>query len=93
MNRVGLGLATMVFGAAALAASVARADERPKGPEEDGTKPALTRIAGEGLLNSHAFDYLTELQRHTEELKRSPSEWMPWNYRETLARLVRPAAA
>src|SRR5438552_13959818 len=62
MNRVGLGLATVVFGAAALGANgVARADERPKGPEEDGTKPALTRIAGEGLLNSHAFDYLTEL--------------------------------
>src|SRR5438552_9486567 len=62
MNRVGLGLATVVFGAAALGANgVARADERPKGPEEDGTKPALTRIAGEGLLNSHAFQYLTEL--------------------------------
>jgi hypothetical protein len=33
------------------------------------------------------------LLRHTEELKRSPSEWLPWNYRETLARLARPAAA
>jgi len=39
------------------------------------------------------FDYLTELQRHAEELKLRPSEWMPWNYRETLARLVTPAAA
>ena len=38
-----------------------RADDRPKGPDEDGTKPALTRIAGEGMLNSHAFQYLTEL--------------------------------
>jgi transposase len=45
------------------------------------------------LNGVNAFDYLTELQRHAEELKRSPSEWMPWNYRETLARLVRPAAA
>src|SRR6266404_717203 len=62
MNRVGLGLATVVFGAAAFGANgVLFADDRPKGPEEDGTKPALTRIAGEGLLNSHAFDYLTEL--------------------------------
>ena len=34
---------------------------KPKGPEEDGTKPALTRIAGEGLMDSHAFQYLTEL--------------------------------
>ena len=39
----------------------ARADERFKGPEEDGTKPALTKIAGEGMMNSHAFQYLTEL--------------------------------
>lgn len=33
----------------------------PNGPEEDGTKPALTRIAGEGLYDSQAFAYLTEL--------------------------------
>jgi hypothetical protein len=45
------------------------------------------------LNGANAFDYLTELQRHTEELKQNPSEWMPWNYRETLARLARPAAA
>ncbi|HYL82848.1 MAG TPA: M20/M25/M40 family metallo-hydrolase [Candidatus Angelobacter sp.] len=32
-----------------------------KGPEEDGTKPALVKIAGEGFMNSHAFQYLTEL--------------------------------
>ena len=40
---------------------VARADDRFKGPDEDGTKPALTKIAGEGMMNSHAFQYLTEL--------------------------------
>jgi Zn-dependent M28 family amino/carboxypeptidase len=40
----------------------ARADDKPaKGPDEDGTKPALAKIAGEGMLNSHAFQYLTEL--------------------------------
>src|SRR5258708_5472417 len=43
------------------AAGFVRADEVPKGPDEDGTKPALTRIAGEGMMNSHAFQYLTEL--------------------------------
>src|SRR5512137_2003475 len=32
-----------------------------KGPEEDGTKPALVKIAGEGQMNSHAFQFLTEL--------------------------------
>jgi hypothetical protein len=45
------------------------------------------------LNGANPFDYLTELQRHAEELKRSPSEWMPWNYRETLAPLATPTAA
>jgi len=36
---------------------------------------------------------VTELLRHTEELKQNPSEWMPWNYRDTLTRLARPTAA
>jgi hypothetical protein len=45
------------------------------------------------LNGVNPFDYLTELQRHSEELKRGSSEWMPWNYRETLARLATSAAA
>ena len=45
------------------------------------------------LNGANPFDYLTELQRHAAELKRSPAEWMPWNYRTTLARLARPTAA
>ena len=45
------------------------------------------------LNGANPFHYLSELQRHSEELKRSPPEWMPWNYRETLARLATPAAA
>jgi len=45
------------------------------------------------LNRANPFDYLTELLRHAEELKRSPSDWMPWNYRDTLARLATPAAA
>jgi hypothetical protein len=40
------------------------------------------------LNDVNAFDYLMELLRHAEELKRNPSEWMPWNYRDTLARLA-----
>jgi len=39
------------------------------------------------LNDVNAFDYLTELLRHPEELKQNPSEWMSWNYRDTLARL------
>jgi hypothetical protein len=44
------------------------------------------------LNGANPFDYLTELQRHAEELQHRPSEWMPWNYRET-ARLATPTAA
>jgi hypothetical protein len=42
-------------------AQSALGDDRFKGPDEDGTKPALTKIAGEGMMNSHAFQFLTEL--------------------------------
>lgn len=45
------------------------------------------------LNKANPFDYLTELLRHSVEMKASPGEWMPWNYRETLARSTRPAAA
>ena len=45
------------------------------------------------LNGANPFDYLTELQRHAAELKGNPAEWMPWNYRETLARIATPAAA
>jgi hypothetical protein len=45
------------------------------------------------LTGANPFDYLTELQRHAGELPRNPSEWMPWNYREAVARLATPAAA
>jgi transposase len=45
------------------------------------------------LHGVNPFDYLTELLRHAGELKQNPSEWMPWNYRTTLARLATPAAA
>src|SRR5450432_1631035 len=45
------------------------------------------------LNGCNAFDYLTELLRHAEDLKQDPSAWMPWNYRETLARMAHSAAA
>jgi hypothetical protein len=32
------------------------------------------------------FDYLTQLQRHAEDLSRNPGNWMPWNYKETMER-------
>ncbi len=33
------------------------------------------------------FDYLVQLQRHATQLKANPGQWMPWNYRDTLAAL------
>jgi len=38
------------------------------------------------LCGANPFDYLTHLQRHADELKENPSQWMPWNYRDTLER-------
>ena len=40
------------------------------------------------LNDVNPLDYLTELLRHTEELAAKPAEWMPWNFRETLERIV-----
>jgi transposase len=40
------------------------------------------------LCGANPFDYLTELQIHRRELFRTPSEWMPWNYRNALERGV-----
>ena len=54
----------LIAGVVLLVASIcanAKTDVAPKGPEEDGTKAALVKIAGEGTMDSHAFEYLTEL--------------------------------
>ncbi len=40
------------------------------------------------LHGVNAFDYLTQLQKHAPEVAACPSEWMPWSYRDTLARTV-----
>jgi hypothetical protein len=45
------------------------------------------------LNDLNSFHYLTELQRHSSDVKRTPANWMPWNYGETLARMQSPAAA
>ncbi len=43
------------------------------------------------LNQANAFDYLTELLGHADEVATHPERWMPWNYRQTLAELP-PAA-
>lgn len=36
------------------------------------------------LNGVNPFDYLTELQKHANELSSKPDRWMPWNYRQML---------
>ena len=42
------------------------------------------------LSRADPFDYLVALQRHVAAVLLEPAAWMPWNYRETLARLEPP---
>jgi transposase len=37
------------------------------------------------LNEANPFDYLTQLQRHPDQLAASPELWMPWNYQAALA--------
>ena len=32
----------------------------------------------------NGFDYLVELQRHADDVKRQPELWLPWNYQNTM---------
>src|SRR5262249_49861805 len=36
------------------------------------------------LDEANPFDYLTQLQRHADQVAASPEVWMPWNYRAAL---------
>jgi hypothetical protein len=59
MRKIFAGIALIALAAAVGVKAQNRA--AAKGPNEDGTKPALVKIAGEGMLDSHAYQYLTEL--------------------------------
>ena len=63
MRKIFAGIvsAALIIGLVGLLGVSAESRSVAKGPNEDGTKPALVKIAGEGLLESHAFQYLTEL--------------------------------
>jgi transposase len=39
------------------------------------------------LCGANPFDYITQLQKNAKELLGNPSQWMPWNYRQTLQSL------
>lgn len=51
----------------------------------------MSLIATAKLAGVNPFDYLTELQRHAGQAAANPSDWMPWNYRATLAEAAPPA--
>jgi hypothetical protein len=36
------------------------------------------------LSGASPIDYLTELQRHYEQVRAAPGDWLPWNYRQQL---------
>jgi transposase len=36
------------------------------------------------LNDANPFEYLTELQKHAEELAKNPAAWMPWNHHQIL---------
>jgi len=40
------------------------------------------------LCDANLFAYLIELQQHARELEANPPDWMPWNYRAALARVL-----
>jgi len=54
----------------------------------------MSLIHSAELNGENPFEYLVALQKHHEEVAANPAEWMPWVYRDTLARLPeRPASA
>jgi len=39
------------------------------------------------LCGIDSWNYLTELMRHHRQIEQDPKQWLPWNYKETLAKL------
>jgi len=38
------------------------------------------------LCGANSFDYLTELQRHSQQPAANPAAWLPWNYGDAIER-------
>lgn len=52
----------------------------------------MTLIHTAELHGANPFDYLAALLRHAKDAAQSPADWLPWNYRDTLARRDAPDA-
>jgi hypothetical protein len=50
----------------------------------------LSLIATAAQANINVFEYLIVLQRHVQEVKQNPQQWLPWNYQNTLKHPARP---
>jgi len=61
VRKTGTKVAATTLLCGMLALALPGTSQSPKGPDQDGTAPALVKIAGEALVESHTFDYLTEL--------------------------------
>jgi hypothetical protein len=55
-----------------------------------GLSGSLTNGGTGEFCGANSFDYLAELARHASEATPQTADWMPWNYRETLAGLASP---
>lgn len=44
------------------------------------------------LAKENPLDYLTALQIHHEVVTKTPGDWLPWNYRQTMANCANPKA-
>ena len=53
----------------------------------------MSLIYSAELAGTQPFDYLNQLQRHATEVASSPSQWMPWNYQQTVTTLSTQMAA
>jgi len=53
----------------------------------------MTLIHTAQLHGENPFHYLTALQRHAKAVAASAADWLPWNYRTTLADLAGSSAA
>jgi transposase len=47
----------------------------------------MTLLHTTELCGGNPFDYLTALQHDHKAVAEKPAEWLPWNYRDTLARM------
>ena len=40
------------------------------------------------LAGINAYDYLCKIQRYATHMKAQPEQWMPWNYHDTVQRII-----